>query len=122
MANAINWFEIPATNLSRAKAFYGTILNAELAVQEIMDTQMAFLPAEDGAVGGAIVQGEGYIPSADGTIPYLNGGTDLSGILEKVADAGGEVVLPKTQISEEIGYFAFFMDTEGNKVALHSPS
>ncbi len=122
MANAINWFEIPATNFSRAKTFYSSIFKAELTVQDIMDTQMAFLPAEDGGVGGAIVQGEGYTPSATGTIPYLNGGTDLNGILERVADAGGEVVLPKTQISEEIGYFAFFMDTEGNKVALHSPS
>ena len=121
MANAINWFEIPATNFSRAKAFYSTIFNAELAVQEIMDNQMAFLPATENGVGGAIIQGEGYTPSAEGTVPYLNGGTDLNVVLEKVADAGGEVVLPKTQISEEIGYFAFFMDTEGNKVALHSP-
>lgn len=122
MANAINWFEIPATNFSRAKAFYSSIFDAELAVQKMMNDQMAFLPAEEGGVGGAIIQGEGYIPSAEGTIPYLNGGSDLNTILERVADAGGNVVLPKTQISEEIGYFAFFMDTEGNKIALHSPS
>lgn len=122
MANAINWFEIPATNFSRAKAFYSSIFDAELAVQKIMDFEMAFLPAAEGGVGGAICHGEGYTPSAEGTIPYLNGGTDLSVVLERVVGAGGEVVLPKTQISEEIGYFAFFMDTEGNKIALHSPS
>jgi len=121
MANAINWFEIPATNFSRAKAFYSAILDAELAVQKIMNDQMAFLPAAEGGVGGAIIQGEGYTPSAEGTIPYLNGGSDLSTILERVVTAGGEVVQPKTQISEEVGYFAFFMDTEGNKIALHSP-
>ena len=120
MANAINWFEIPATNFSRAKKFYSSIFDAELAVQEMMGTQMAFLHATDGGVGGAICAGENYKPSADGTIPYLNGGDDLSTVLSRVAAAGGQVVVPKTQISEEIGYFAFFMDTEGNKVALHS--
>lgn len=121
MANAINWFEIPATNFSRAKKFYSNILNAELEDQEIMGTQMAFLPSDEGAVGGAICTGEDHVPSTKGTIPYLNGGDDLSTVLSRVESAGGQVVLPKTQISEEIGYFAFFMDTEGNKIALHSP-
>lgn len=96
MANAINWFEIPATNFRRAKAFYSTIFDAELAVQKIMESEMAFLPAAEGGVGGAICYGEGYTPSAEGTIPYLNGGTDLNVILERVAGAGGEVVVPKT--------------------------
>lgn len=123
MANAINWFEIPATNFQRAKDFYSKIFSAELHVQNIMDNQMAFLPAsQDGtSVGGAICAGEGYEPSATGTLPYLNGGEDLTGVLGRVNDAGGNVVLEKTKISDEIGYFALFMDTEGNKIALHSP-
>lgn len=120
MANAINWFEIPATNFNRAKKFYSEIFEAELAVQEILDTKMAFFPAGEGEVGGAICHGEGHVPSTEGTIPYLNGGEDLSGVLGRVEAAGGEIVQPKTQISEEIGFFAFFLDTEGNKVALFS--
>ena len=122
MANAINWFEIPATNFSRAKKFYSQILNEELQEQEIMGTQMAFFNATENGVGGAVCSGEDYKPSADGTVPYLNGGDDLGNILDRVEDAGGQVVVPKTKISDEIGYFAQFMDTEGNRIALHSMS
>ena len=120
MANAINWFEIPATNFKRAKGFYGKIFDAELVTQSIMGNEMAFLHASEGGVGGAIVAGEGYEPSAKGTLPYLNGGDDLANVLNRVQDAGGEVMMPKTQISEEIGFMAIIKDTEGNKVALHS--
>ena len=83
---------------------------------------MAFFTTTDGGVGGAVCHGEGYNPSAEGTMPYLNGGNDLAPVLERVESAGGKVVLPKTQISEEIGFMAIFFDTEGNKIALHSPS
>lgn len=122
MANAINWFEIPATNFERATTFYSAIFKAEFAVQNMMGTQMAFFPTTDGGVGGAICHGENHQPSAEGTLPYLNGGENLSEVLDRVEVAGGQVVMPKTQISEEIGYMAFFLDTEGNKIALHSPN
>ncbi|MEO1054575.1 MAG: VOC family protein [Bacteroidota bacterium] len=124
MANAINWFEIPAANLDRAAKFYGTVLNGEVHRQEIMGLQMGFLPMEsqDAGVGGAVVQGEGYTPSSDGSLLYLNGGNDLADPLARVETAGGQVVVPKTKISDEIGYMAIFMDSEGNKIALHSPN
>lgn len=123
MANAINWFEIPAANLDRASKFYSKVLGAELHQQEIMGTKMAFLPADGmkGEVGGALCQGEGYKPTADGAVIYLNGGNDLSAPLSRVEKAGGKVVVPKTKISDEIGYFAMFTDSEGNRVAFHSP-
>jgi predicted enzyme related to lactoylglutathione lyase len=122
MANAINWFEIPADDFDRAKDFYSKVLDAELAAQEMMGTKMAFLPTEgDGAVGGAICAGEMHKPSADGAVLYLNGGDDLSTPLSRVEDAGGQVLMPKTKITDEIGYMAFFTDTEGNKLAFHSP-
>lgn len=123
MANAINWFEIPAINFQRAKDFYSKIFDAELHVQNIMEYQMAFFPSDQNetSVGGAICKGEGYVPSATGTLPYLNGGEDLSEMLGRINAAGGNVVLPKTKISDEIGFYAIFMDTEGNKIALHSP-
>lgn len=122
MANAINWFEIPATNFSRAKSFYSTIFNTEMHTDTIMGNQMAFFNSTDGGVGGAVCQGEAYKPSSEGTMPYLNGGNDLSEVLDRVESAGGTITLPKTQISEEIGYMAIFFDTEGNKIALHSPN
>jgi predicted enzyme related to lactoylglutathione lyase len=80
---------------------------------------MAFFPATDG-IGGAIVKGPGSIPNDSGPLLYLNGGKDLNEILKKVPNAGGRIVLPKTLISDDAGYFAIFIDTEGNKLALHS--
>ncbi len=120
MANVINWFEIPATNFERAKKFYSAILNAELHVEEMMGVEMAFFPMEGEGVGGAICKGESYQPSANGAVPYLNGGKDLTTILNKVEAAGGKVIMPKTKITDEIGHMAFFFDTEGNKIGLHS--
>ena len=122
MANAINWFEIPASNFDRAKNFYSSIFATEMATDTIMGNQMAFFNSADGGVGGAVCHGEAYKPSSEGTVPFLNGGEDLGPILGRVEEAGGKVVLPKTQISEEIGYMAIFFDTEGNKIALHSPN
>ena len=120
MANAINWFEIPATNFSRAKDFYSQVFDTEMQVQEIMGTQMAFFNATDNGVSGAICHGKGYEPSPVGTLPYLNGGDDLEGVLQKIVPAGGQVLMPKTKVSEEVGYVAMFLDTEGNRIALHS--
>jgi predicted enzyme related to lactoylglutathione lyase len=119
MPNALNWFEIPATDIKRAVKFYSTILDVDLEVLEPMPGfQMAMFPAEDG-VGGDIVQGEGYTPSTEGSIVYLDGGEDLAVALAKVEGAGGQVLVPKTDIGEN-GFFAYFLDTEGNKVGLHS--
>lgn len=121
MANAINWFEIPASDFDRAVAFYSEILGAPLQVGEMMGVQMGMLPYEQGKeIGGAICAGEGYVPSENGPKVYLNGGDDLSNVLRRVDGAGGKVVMPKTKISDEIGFFGIFMDTEGNQIFLHS--
>ena len=121
MANAINWFEIPVKDFKRAKKFYDTILGTKSQVMEAMGMKMAFFPAdmENGSVGGGIIEGKGYAPSKKGTLAYLNGGEDLSKILKKVEKAGGEIVLPKTAIGQN-GFMAHFIDSEGNKVGLHS--
>lgn len=117
--NALNWFEIPVSNMDRALKFYNTIFGAEMSAMEAMPGfKMAMFPSEDG-VGGALMSGEGYTPSQEGAVIYLNGGKDLSGPLGKVEAAGGQVVLPKTGIGEN-GFMAYFVDTEGNKVGLHS--
>jgi len=120
MANAINWFEIPASNHERAVNFYSQVLGADLQPMEMGNVKMAFLPADEGSVGGAVCSGEDYKPSAEGALVYLNGGEDLNAPLSKVEKAGGKIVLPKTKISDEIGYMACFIDSEGNKIAFHS--
>jgi hypothetical protein len=84
--------------------------------------KMAFFPSEDmnGKVSGGLVEGQMHKPSADGAKIYFNGNPDLSKALGKIEAAGGKVVMPKTKISDDIGFMAFFIDSEGNGVALHS--
>ncbi len=118
MKNWINWFEIPATDFERAVGFYGTILGIEFENVAMMGTQMALFPTE--GAGGAIVKGDDHVPSTNGSTVYLNGGDNLDIPLGKIEGAGGKVLVPKTHIGEGMGYFAMFLDTEGNKVALHS--
>jgi predicted enzyme related to lactoylglutathione lyase len=117
--NAINWFEIPVSNLERATKFYASILGSKLEPMEAMGMRMAFLPMERGGVGGSLVQADGYVPTTQGVYVYLNGGEDLNTILRKVEASGGKIAQPKTGIGEN-GFIAFFLDTEGNKVGLHS--
>ena len=120
MPHALNWFEIPVTDFARAKAFYETVLGISIAPMAMGPTMMGMLSTDPEAVGGAIVQGEGGVPSQNGTMVYLNGGDDLAPLLARVAQAGGQVVVPKTEIGNGFGFFAHFVDTEGNKVGLHS--
>ncbi len=122
MANAVNWFEIPAANFERAVKFYSDIFQIEMPTNEMNGTMMGFFPGDGmkGEVSGAVCAGEWYQPSDSGTIVYLNGGDDLGNILSRVDGAGGKTVVPKTKITDEIGYFAIFVDSEGNRVALHS--
>jgi len=122
--NAISWFEIPAIDLSRAQKFYETIFNIQMIPFDTPNFQMRLFPVEDmmSGIGGAISKAEGfYKPSAtDGPLVYLNANPDVQKVLDKIEAAGGKIVVPKTQISPEFGYMAVFVDTEGNRVALHS--
>ena len=120
MPHALNWFEIPVTDFTRAKTFYETVLGITIAPMEMGTTKMGMLSTDPTAIGGALVQGEGSMPSQNGTMVYLNGGEDLAPMLARVAQAGGAVVVPKTEIGNDFGCFAHFVDTVGNKVGLHS--
>lgn len=120
MDNLVNFIDIPATDFSRAVSFYKTILGLEINETNMSGTKMGFFPTDGTNVSGAIVQGEDYKPSTAGVITYLNGGNDLQTVLDKVAANNGKVIVPKTHISPEVGYIAMFIDTEGNKMALHS--
>jgi predicted enzyme related to lactoylglutathione lyase len=115
----VSWFEIPAIDFNQAVNFYNHIFGFEMT-QNITDVNaMAFFPATSG-IGGAVIAGPGSIPSDKGPLIYLNGGNDLENVLNKVVEAGGRIVMPKTLISVDEGYFAIFIDSQGNKLALHS--
>lgn len=120
MANAINWFEIPAKDFNRAKRFYEAVLNIQMQIP-FEGMKYAMFPADmqNGEIGGGLVEEEGYEPSPSGAVIYLNGGEDLAVPLSRVEEAGGKVVMPKKSIGAN-GFMAMFTDTEGNKVAFHS--
>jgi predicted enzyme related to lactoylglutathione lyase len=121
--NAISWFEIPSVDLDRAQKFYETIFDLQLIVMDMPNIKMRMFPLDDMmGVGGAVVDSGGFHkPSAtDGPLIYLNGNPDVQHILDKVTAAGGQIIVPKTEISPEYGFMAVFIDTEGNRIGLHS--
>ena len=121
LKSAINWFEIPASNFDRAVSFYSKIFAFDMPIRDMGHIRMGFFQHEPGTgTGGAIVSGDGCIPSQSGSRLYLNGGPDLLTMLDRVEAAGGTIVMGKKQISPEIGYFAIIVDTEGNRIYLHS--
>lgn len=115
----ISWFEIPAINFQQAVDFYNKIFKIDMEKNFDGNYAMAFFPSNKG-IGGAIVAGPGSTPSDTGPLLYLNAGKDLNRILKRVEAAGGRIIMPKTLINKESGYFAIFIDSEGNKLALHS--
>lgn len=120
--NALNWFEISVSDISRAKKFYETIFGITMDQQNMMGMEMAFFPYEAGTgkASGCLCQSTMHKPSADGVKIYLNGNPDLATALSKTEAAGGKIAMPKTKISDDIGYMAFIIDTEGNAIGLHS--
>src|SRR5687767_10316107 len=122
--SAISWFEIPATDLDRATTFYETLFDVKLIVMDMPNIKMRMFPVQDmmNDIGGAIVHSpEFFKPSeTDGVLIYLNGNPDVQLIIDKVEQAGGKVVMPKTEISPEYGYMAILIDTEGNRIGIHS--
>lgn len=124
MQNAISWFEIPSTDLDRATKFYETIFAVTMTPLDLDNIKMRMFPIDNPAtqVGGAVVNSGGFHkPSAtDGPLIYLNGNPDVQVILDKVEKAGGKIMVPKTEISSEYGCMAVIIDTEGNRIGLHS--
>jgi predicted enzyme related to lactoylglutathione lyase len=121
--NAISWFEIPTKDLSRAQKFYESIFDIKLNPFDTPQIKMRMFPLEDMlGVGGALVFNEQfYKPSAtDGPLIYLNANPDVQTVLNRIEAAGGKILVPKTMISPEHGHMAMFLDTEGNRIALHS--
>ncbi|HEV8283862.1 MAG TPA: VOC family protein [Chitinophagaceae bacterium] len=122
--NAISWFEIPTIDLDRAQKFYETIFGINLIPLDLQNIKMRMFPIENqmSGIGGALCYNKDfYKPSStDGPLVYLNGNPDVQNILDKIETAGGKILVPKTQISPEYGHMAVFIDTEGNRIALHS--
>ncbi len=125
MKHAISWFEIPTLDLERAQQFYESIFQFKMTNLDFPNFKMRIFPVDDpndkDSISGALTFAPDYNqPHANGTIVYLNANPDVQLVLDRVEEAGGKVVVPKTLISDTNGYMGLFIDTEGNRVALHS--
>ncbi|MEJ8755435.1 VOC family protein [Pontibacter sp. H259] len=122
--NVVGWFEIPVTDMPRAVKFYNTVFGFKLETQQFGEEEMAWFPWSDngmGASGSLVKHEQHYKPSADGTIVYFSSPSeDLNNELVKVEAAGGKVLREKSLITEEIGYMCLVLDSEGNRIAIHS--
>jgi len=119
--NAINWFEIPAVDISRAKKFYESIFEIQMEEMEMPGMKYAMFPFDPmkGKIAGGLAQSPMHIPGSTGSIVYLNANPDLQIVLDRIEKAGGKLTMPKTSIGQN-GFMAFFIDSEGNTMALHS--
>ena len=119
-ANAVYWFEIPVTNLDRAKSFYEKVLQLELTPMSMTNMEMLWFQMEQDAPGatGTLIKADGYTPSYQGTLVYLSV-EDIEATLQRVDKSGGKTLNPKMSIGE-YGFVGHFEDCEGNRVALHS--
>jgi predicted enzyme related to lactoylglutathione lyase len=118
--NPVGWFEIPVTDMGRAKKFYEAVFGLQLTLGKVNEYDMAFFPMQATSPGatGALITGKGYAPSRTGTIVYFPV-ADIQATLAKVEQNGGKMTLAKKSIGPH-GFIAWFEDCEGNSVALHS--
>lgn len=123
MQHAISWFEIPVTDIDRAQTFYEAIFHFKMIPLDLPNIKMRMFPVDNSdAVGGALCDSGGFhqVSATEGPLVYLNGNPDLQIVLDRIEAAGGKIIVPKTEISPEYGFMAVFIDSEGNRVALHS--
>lgn len=122
--NAVGWFEIPVSDMERAMAFYELVFGYKLERHKMHALDMAWFPMNpdgQGTMGSLVHHPEFYKPSQDGALVYFTAQSgDLENELAKAKEAGGTVLVPKTQISPEHGFMALILDTEGNRIAMHS--
>lgn len=121
--NMVGWFEIPVTDMARARSFYERVFGIEIQVHRMNQLEMGWFPSAQGKPGaaGSLVKHEGfYYPDREkGPVLYFSC-TDLQEQLDRIPGAGGEILQPKKLIAEGMGYMALFADTEGNRLALYS--
>tara|TARA_R110002049_G_scaffold68949_3_gene178626 strand:+ start:1008 stop:1382 length:375 start_codon:yes stop_codon:yes gene_type:complete len=119
--NVVGWFEIPVTDMDRAKAFYEKLLDIKITVHDFGGVVMGWFPSSGQAYGatGSLMKHEAYIPSDQGSLVYFSS-EDVQIELNRAVNAGGTILQKKTLISEEHGFMALLKDSEGNRIALHS--
>lgn len=121
MHHAINWFEIPSEDFTRAVQFYNTILDTTLRQETFFGVPNAIFPTGEANVGGAVIHQAERQPGNRGSLIYLNVTGQFDAVLSRVNAAGGQVVTPKIDLGP-VGTMATILDSEGNHIGLHSPN
>ena len=116
----IVWFEIPTSDLDRAITFYSTVLDIPLKREMFGPDPIAIFPREKPAISGCLLEAKQTHPSPEGVVIYLSCDAKLDGALERTPSAGGKVVEPKAELPSGMGYVAHIVDSEGNRIGLHS--
>ena len=116
--HAINWFEIPTTDLERAATFYEKLFDRKIRREHFGEPMAIFMSSKEG-VGGTLVERADQAPSDSGVLIYLNADGVLDAAVARVAQIGGSVLVPITVIPGGFGRYAVLRDTEGNRIALH---
>ena len=122
MSNLIIWFDLPVKNLDRAIRFYSGVLGRPAQKQEMPGMSFAVLHDEKDEAAGCLTpggEGDELKPSADGVMAYFNCQGRLDEAIDMVEVNGGKVLRPKHPIGP-YGFRAVALDSEGNRIALHS--
>lgn len=120
MQTKINWFAIPATDFARAVGFYETIFDSKLKSEQSGEFTLGIFTAQNGDGIGCVMHGKSLVPSENGAVLYLDATPDIDAVLTRIPRAGGRILTEKTELPHNRGYIAHFLDTEGNRVALHA--
>ena len=117
--NPVNWLEIPTVDLERAKNFYAKVFNLEFQYAENPEAKMyMFGSSEAIGSGGGLSFTKDEKPCQTGTLVYFSC-DDVTTALEKVKKQGGAILVDRTDIGEH-GFFAHILDSEGNRIGVHS--
>jgi uncharacterized protein len=119
VANQVVWVDIPVLDLDRAIRFYAAVLGSEVKKQEHPGMTIGLLPGDEGDISGCLFSKDDERPSATGPLLYLNAQGRLDEAVVSVGENGGRVLQPKHQIGP-YGFRAVILDSEGNRIALHS--
>ncbi len=123
MQHAINWFEIPVADLTRAMKFYEAMAGAKLKREAFgaPGEEMAIFEVDSQeGITGCLVSSPEVKPAQQGSLVYLNATPSIDAWIERAQKAGAKILTPKTALPPDMGYFAHILDSEGNRVGLHA--
>jgi predicted enzyme related to lactoylglutathione lyase len=121
MRNTVVWFDIPVTDMDRAIRFYEAVTQTGMQRLTLENgDETALFASQDSGVTGSLYKSTQDKPSEFGSRVYLNAEPSIDDWIKRVKSAGGRIAVEKTEIPKVGGYYAYFIDSEGNRVGLNA--